>query len=56
MTNPQNKMIGRTDTIDHGPAGGRCPCCGDAPGKRRKEARRAAKRAERAAWKAEVMA
>lgn len=49
----KDKMIGRKDK---GVGGHRCRCCGDAPGKRRKESRRSSKRAERAAWKAEAAA
>lgn len=46
------KMIGRK--CPAGPGGRDCPCCGDAPGRDRKSARRAAKRSERHAWKQEV--
>lgn len=37
-----------------GPGGRDCSCCGQAPGKARKVARRAAKRAERHNWKREI--
>lgn len=47
----KDRMIGRKDT---GVGGHKCRCCGDAPGKARKVARRSSKRSERAAWKAEV--
>ena len=48
--NPHSrKMIG--STCPTGPGGRDCACCGDAPGKPRREARRHVKRAERAAWK-----
>lgn len=52
MKNSTTKMIGRTCAV--GPGGRDCPCCGDAPGRDRKITRRAAKRSERNAWKAEV--
>lgn len=43
------RMIGRT--CPTGPGGRNCVCCGDAPGKARKIARRSAKRMERNEWK-----
>lgn len=48
------KMLGKR--AGQGPGGRDCPCCGDAPGKDRKTARRAVKRAERREWKAEAAA
>ena len=54
MQNNNHKMIGKCTGV--GPGGRNCPCCGDAPGRNRKVARRAAKRAERRNWKAEVAA
>lgn len=39
------RMIGKT--CPTGPGGRDCACCGDAPGKARKVARRNAKRSER---------
>lgn len=48
-----DKMIGKKR---NGVGGRDCPCCGDAPGPDRKVARRASKRADRRAWKAEVAA
>lgn len=39
------RMIGKT--CPTGPGGRDCVCCGDAPGKARKVARRTAKRSER---------
>lgn len=48
----KSKMIGRA--CPEGPGGRDCVCCGQAPGKARKGARRTAKRSERAAWKQEV--
>lgn len=50
--NTTTKMIGRG--CPEGPGGRDCPCCGQAPGKARKTFKRAAKRSERQAWKAEV--
>lgn len=47
-----SKMIGRT--CPDGPGGRDCSCCGQAPGKPRKAARRTAKRAERAKWRKEI--
>jgi len=38
----------------YGPGGRDCPCCGQAPGKERKRAKRAAKRRERQGWKKDV--
>lgn len=52
MTSTTTKMIGRK--CPAGPGGRDCPCCGDAPGKARKSARRTVKRSERNAWKAEA--
>lgn len=52
MNPTTTKMIGRK--CPAGPGGRDCPCCGDAPGKARKVAKRAAKRSERNGWKAEV--
>jgi len=52
--NTTTKMIGRK--CPEGPGGRDCACCGQAPGKARRNARRYAKRVERAAWKAEVAA
>lgn len=46
------KMIGRK--CPEGPGGRDCVCCGQAPGKARKLARRNVKRSERQTWKAEV--
>lgn len=47
------KMIG--NKIDgRGPGGRDCTCCGDAPGKDRKNSRRYNKRSERQSWKKEV--
>lgn len=43
------KMIGRH--CPDGPGGRDCHCCGQAPGKTRKNARRRTKRSERHAWK-----
>lgn len=43
------KMIGKT--CPQGPGGRDCNCCGQAPGKQRAIAKRAAKRRERTAWK-----
>ena len=43
-----HRMIGRTCPV--GPGGRDCTCCGEAPGKPRREQRRYVKRAERAAW------
>jgi hypothetical protein len=48
------KMIGRS--CPEGPGGRDCACCGQAPGKARKNARRTLKRSERNAWKREVAA
>jgi hypothetical protein len=52
MTNNNRKMIGKG--CPEGVGGRDCPCCGQASGKNRKVAKRAAKRAERRTWKAEV--
>jgi hypothetical protein len=52
--NRTTKMIGRK--CPDGPGGRDCPCCGQAPGKERKVAKRNAKRAERNAWRREVAA
>jgi hypothetical protein len=46
------RMIGKS--CPTGPGGRDCICCGDAPGKTRKIARRSAKRSERNAWKASL--
>lgn len=46
------KMIGRG--CPTGPGGRDCACCGDAPGKARRTARRNAKRSERNTWKKEL--
>ena len=46
------KMIGRS--CPDGPGGRDCYCCGQAPGKSRKVARRNAKRSERQTWKNET--
>lgn len=47
-----DSMIGRQ--CADGPGGGKCPCCGQAPGKPRKVARRAIKRGKRGkAWRRE---
>ncbi|MFD4912821.1 hypothetical protein ACFWNR_06315 [Streptomyces virginiae] len=43
------RMIGRF--CPAGPGGRDCTCCGQAPGKDRKTARRRAKRSERQDWK-----
>lgn len=48
----KDKMVGRD--CPEGPGGRDCYCCGQAPGKARKVARRSAKRAERNSWKAEI--
>lgn len=48
----RTKMIGKS--CPKGPGGRDCICCGDAPGRARKVARRSAKRAERRNWRAEV--
>lgn len=45
-------MIGRRCPV--GPGGRDCSCCGQAPGKARKVAKRNAKRSERNSWKKEV--
>lgn len=50
----KSKMIGRT--CPEGPGGRDCPCCGQAPGSKRKVMKRRAKRSERAAWRSEVRA
>ncbi|MFI0900498.1 hypothetical protein [Streptomyces sp. NPDC020983] len=42
-------MIGRR--CPDGPGGRDCPCCGQAPGRDRKTARRARKRGERQQWR-----
>lgn len=42
-------MIGRR--CPEGPGGRDCACCGQAPGKSRKAARRVRKHSEHAAWK-----
>lgn len=47
-----NKMLGKNCPL--GPGGRDCSCCGQAPGKARKVARRTAKRSERNDWKREV--
>jgi hypothetical protein len=46
------KMIGKG--CPEGVGGRDCICCGQAPGKARKTARRAAKRSERNAWRADA--
>lgn len=43
------RMIGRN--CPDGPGGRDCHCCGQAPGRDRKMARRRVKRSERHAWK-----
>ena len=48
------RMIGKT--CPTGPGGRDCPCCGDAPGRARKAARRTAKRRERQSARREVRA
>jgi hypothetical protein len=48
------RMIGKA--CPTGPGGRDCPCCGDAPGKPRKVARRTAKRSERQQVRREVRA
>lgn len=48
------KMIGRKCAV--GPGGRDCPCCGDAPGKARKIAKRSTKRSERNNWRTEARA
>lgn len=48
----RDKMIGRY--CPTGPGGRDCACCGDAPGKPRKAARRTAKRRDRQAWARQV--
>lgn len=54
MNSSTTKMIGRK--CPEGPGGRDCPCCGQAPGKARKVAKRSLKRAERRSWKQEVAA
>ncbi len=44
-----SRMIGRS--CPTGPGGRDCVCCGQAPGKDRKRAKRSVKRSERNAWK-----
>lgn len=51
-TTTTTKMIGRR--CPEGPGGRDCHCCGQAPGRGRKVARRTLKRAERHAWKQEA--
>lgn len=46
------RMLGKT--CPDGPGGRDCTCCGQAPGIKRKIARRRAKRAERQQWRREV--
>lgn len=46
------RMIGKTCPV--GPGGRDCVCCGQAPGKARKGARRNAKRSERNATRREI--
>ena len=48
-----HRMIGRT--CPEGPGGRDCACCGESPGKPRREQRRYVKRAERAAWKRDML-
>lgn len=48
----RNSMLGRF--CPDGPGGRDCTCCGQAPGKARKVARRNKKRGERQNWKKEV--
>jgi hypothetical protein len=43
------RMIGKM--CPEGPGGRDCACCGQAPGRPRRVARRAVKRGERNAWK-----
>ena len=43
------RMIGRY--CPNGPGGRDCVCCGQAPGKNRKRARRSQKRRERQMWR-----
>lgn len=45
-------MIGRMCAV--GPGGRKCVCCGQAPGKPRKIAKRALKRGKRNDWKKEL--
>ena len=45
------RMLGRK--CPNGPGGRDCACCGQAPGKPRRIARRVMKRRERQAWKKE---
>lgn len=45
-------MIGKR--CPEGPGGRDCACCGQAPGKPRKAARRTAKRSERQEWRKEI--
>ena len=44
-----SKMLGKS--CPEGPGGRDCACCGQAPGKKRKMARRRAKRNERQSWR-----
>ncbi|MGC4925562.1 hypothetical protein [Streptomyces sp. DT117] len=44
-----SRMIGKS--CPGGPGGRNCHCCGQAPGKDRKVARRKVKRSERNTWK-----
>ena len=46
------RMVGKLGP--DGPGGRDCACCGQAPGKPRREQRRCVKRAERAAWKRDL--
>ncbi|OSY50622.1 hypothetical protein BG846_03790 [Streptomyces fradiae ATCC 10745 = DSM 40063] len=46
------RMLGAA--CPQGPGGRDCPCCGQAPGRDRKTARRRAKRSERQKWRREA--
>lgn len=46
------KMIGAH--CPTGPGGKHCPCCGQAPGPKRRKARRTAKRIERRNWRRDI--
>lgn len=52
MSTNRQPMIGKG--CPTGPGGRDCTCCGQAPGKDRKAARRAAKRGKRNDWKKEI--
>jgi len=47
------RMVGHKASQAAGPGGRDCTCCGEAPGKKRKKARRVMKRRERQQWKKE---